>query len=29
MAEENRPIFVCRGLKVPLPQLWPQLKHWN
>jgi hypothetical protein len=29
MAEENRPIFICRGLKVPLPELWPQLKHWN
>ncbi len=29
MAEENRPIYVCRGLKTPLPELWPQLKHWN
>ncbi len=29
MAEENRPIFVCRGLKTPLRELWPRLKHWN
>jgi hypothetical protein len=29
MAEENRPIHVCRGLKTPLPELWPRLKHWN
>jgi 4-amino-4-deoxy-L-arabinose transferase-like glycosyltransferase len=29
MAEENRPIFVCRGLHPPLEQLWPRLKHWN
>jgi hypothetical protein len=29
MAEENRPIYLCRGLRAPLPKLWPQLKHWN
>ena len=29
MAEENRPIYLCRGLRVPLPQLWARLKHWN
>jgi hypothetical protein len=29
MAEENRPIHVCRGLAPPLPELWPRLKHWN
>jgi len=29
MAEENGPIWVCRGLKTPLPDLWPRLKHWN
>jgi 4-amino-4-deoxy-L-arabinose transferase-like glycosyltransferase len=29
MGEENNPIFVCRGLKVPLPALWPRLKKWN
>jgi len=29
MAEENRPIFICRGLRAPLSQLWPELKHWN
>src|SRR6185503_10029473 len=22
MAEENRPIFICRGLKTPLAVLW-------
>ena len=29
MAEENRPIFVCRGLRAPLAEQWPDLKHWN
>jgi hypothetical protein len=29
MAEENRPIYVCRGLHPPLEELWPHLKHWN
>lgn len=29
MAEENNPIFVCRGLRPPLAELWPRLKHWN
>ncbi len=29
MAEENGVIWVCRGLKTPLPELWPLLKHWN
>jgi len=29
MAEEHFTIFVCRGLKRPLAELWPQLKHWN
>ena len=29
MAEENNPIFVCRGLKVTLRTLWPRLKKWN
>lgn len=29
MAEENGPIWVCRGLKTPLPELWPRLKKWN
>jgi hypothetical protein len=29
MAEENRPIYVCRGLHPPLSVLWPRLKHWN
>ena len=29
MAEEHYQIFVCRGLKQPLKELWPKLKHWN
>ena len=29
MAEENNPIFVCRGLKTTLVELWPKLKKWN
>ncbi len=29
MAEENRPIYLCRGLREPLQKLWPRLKHWN
>jgi hypothetical protein len=29
MAEENRPIYLCRGLEYPLQELWPYLKHWN
>ena len=29
MAEENNPIFICRGLRVPLRTLWPRLKKWN
>ena len=29
MAEEHYQIFLCRGLKQPLPELWPQWKHWN
>ena len=29
MAEENRPIFICRGLFSPLREMWPRLKHWN
>ena len=29
MAEENNDILVCRGLEMPLSELWPRLKHWN
>ncbi len=28
MPFENRPVYLCRGLKVPLKQLWPKLKNW-
>jgi hypothetical protein len=29
MAEENCPIYLCRGLKRPLAEVWPRVKHWN
>ena len=29
MKEEKYRVLVCRGLRAPLPQLWPSLKHWN
>jgi hypothetical protein len=29
MAEENGAIWVCRGLKLPLSEAWPRVKHWN
>ncbi|HXC16160.1 MAG TPA: glycosyltransferase family 39 protein [Holophagaceae bacterium] len=29
MAEENGPIFIGRGLKTPLCEMWPHLKHWD
>ena len=29
MAEENRPIFICRGPVASLAEAWPGLKHWN
>lgn len=29
MAEDRFRIRVCHGLKTPLPELWPTLKHWS
>jgi hypothetical protein len=29
MAEENRPIYLCRDLRGSLADLWPGLKNWN
>jgi hypothetical protein len=29
MAEENRAIFVCRGLRMTIERLWPAIKKWN
>jgi len=29
MPYENVDLFYCRGLKQPLKELWPQLKHWD
>jgi hypothetical protein len=27
--ENHVPIFICRGIRTPLPQLWPTLKHFD
>lgn len=27
--ERNRPILLCRGMRPPLPQLWPSFKHYG
>ncbi|HTV92418.1 MAG TPA: glycosyltransferase family 39 protein [Verrucomicrobiae bacterium] len=27
--EVHRPIVLCRGMRPPLPQLWPQFKHYG
>jgi len=27
--EQNVPIMVCRGIRVPLARLWPSLKHYQ
>ncbi|HZU52309.1 MAG TPA: glycosyltransferase family 39 protein [Holophagaceae bacterium] len=29
MGEENNEIYLCRGVKTPLKELWPSLKHWD
>lgn len=29
MPYENRPVYLCRGLRQPLTTLWPKVKHWN
>ncbi len=29
MGWENGPIWLCRGLKVSLPEVWPTLKFWS
>ena len=29
MAEENRPIFLCRDPIASAAEAWPDLKHWN
>jgi hypothetical protein len=29
MAEENTPIYLCRGVKIDLRKVWSQYKHWN
>jgi Dolichyl-phosphate-mannose-protein mannosyltransferase len=29
MADEHYTIFICHGLKRPLREIWPELKHWN
>ena len=27
--ETNKPIYVLRGLKMPMSRLWPQVKHFE
>ncbi len=27
--ENNRPVWICRGLRVPLAEAWPGLKHFD
>jgi hypothetical protein len=27
--EDNIPIMECRGLRVPLDQVWPSMKHFE
>ncbi|MBL8148382.1 MAG: glycosyltransferase family 39 protein [Blastocatellia bacterium] len=29
MSEEHFTILICRGMKQPLKEIWPKLKHWN
>jgi len=29
MPYEHSDVFYCRGLKQPLKELWPQVKHWD
>jgi hypothetical protein len=29
MAYENTPIYLCRNPKVPLRDLWGEIKNWN
>ena len=29
MASENFTIYICRGLKRPLKEIWPGIKNWN
>lgn len=29
MAEENHDIYLCRGFKKPLAEIWEDQKHWN
>ncbi len=29
MAFENHPIYLCRGLRTPLKEIWPRIRHWD
>jgi len=29
MPYEHFDVFYCQGMKTPLAELWPQLKHWD
>ena len=28
MPYENFDVFLCRGFREPLPELWPRLRNW-
>jgi hypothetical protein len=27
--ENNKPIYLCRGIKRPIKEIWPTVKHFN
>jgi hypothetical protein len=29
MGEENRPIYLCRGVEFDIQKIWPHSHHWN
>ena len=29
MPYQHFDVFYCSGIKIPLPELWPQLKKWS
>jgi hypothetical protein len=29
MAEENQPMYLCRGVTFDIQKIWPHSHHWN
>ncbi len=27
--ENNLPVYLCRGLTMPIKEIWPRLKHYD